>query len=149
MKNFEKICLKNRVLIDERVLGTPQLEEGVVVEIKKDELTVYHPGLKKEFKCSKEQVEFIQLDYRVLASLGFTERALTKADGTVIRDRVKSTEPTKENEAWYLISIEETKRGLFLTVRENGEEVLGSGYPRTLHGLQNMVNFITDGKYEI
>ena len=149
MKNFSRICLGNRVLIDERVLGTPELEEGIVREIKDDELVVYHKGLNKEFRCKKSQVEFIDLDLMILTSLGFTERSMTNSDGTIIKDRVKSTEPENENSPWYLLSIRENKRGLFLVILENGVDVIGSGYPKTLHGLQNMVKFITDGKYEI
>jgi hypothetical protein len=149
MKNFNLISLGNRVLVDERVIGTTELEEVIVREIKKDGLVVYHKGLNKEFPCNLSQIEPIKLDLMILTSLGFTERSIMNSSGKFIKDRVKSTEPTGEGEPWYLLSIEEREKGLFLTVYENGVEVIGSGYPRTLHGLQNMVKSITNEKLEI
>ena len=149
MKNFNTLCLGNRVFIDGRVFEAPGLEEGVITSIKGDEVEVIHRTTRKSYKCMRNQIEAIELDNMILTSLGFTERSMTDSKGATIKDKIKSTEPKEEEDVWYLISIQETKRGFFMTIKENGMDVLGSGFPKTLHQLQNMVRFITDEKYEI
>lgn len=149
MKSFNTLCLGNRVLIDGRVFGAPGLEEGVITGIKGDEVEVIHSTTRKSYRCMRNQIEAIELDNMILTSLGFTERSMTDSRGATIKDKIKSTEPKEEGDVWYLISIQETKRGFFMTIKENGMDILGSGFPKTLHQLQNMVRFITDEKYEI
>lgn len=149
MRNFNTLCLGNRILIDGRVFGAPGLEEGVITRIKGDEVEVIHSTTRKSYRCMRNQIEAIELDNMILTSLGFTERSMTDSRGATIKDKIKSTEPKEDGDVWYLISIQETKRGFFMTIKENGMDILGSGFPKTLHQLQNMVRFITDGKYEI
>lgn len=149
MKNFSTLCLGNRVLVSGEVLDVPGYEEGVISGITKEEVDIIHRPTGKTYKCKLDQIETIGLDNMILTSLGFTERVLTDSRGITTEDKIKSSEPKNPGDIWYLISLKETKRGFFLSVLENGIEVLGTGYPKTLNQLQNMVRHITDEKYEI
>lgn len=147
MKNFNQFRLGNRVLIDERLLGTDMMEEGFIKEISGLQLKIKHRKSFIDYDCNSSQVYPIELTDGVLVSLGFTNRSLVDSTGTKIEDKVCTTDQIENS--WYLLSIIEKADKKFLTVYENGKDVIGSGFVNTLHKLQNLVFDITDGKVQL
>lgn len=148
MKNFNQFKIGNRVLIDERLLDQDLMEEGFVTGITSFTLTVKHRGTFIEYKCNPLQIYPIVLNNGILTSLGFSERNLTDSNGNKINDKVLITNEIRPG-LWYLLSIVEKNKKYFLSIYENGKELIGSGYVDSLHKLQNLVSDITEERLEI
>lgn len=148
MINFNTLSLNNRVLVDNRITGSEDLEECTVVGLTENLVEVKHEKTGIVYKCKKDQVEHILLSLPVVVSLGFTERKMKDSAGNLIDDWTLCKEINSD--LWYLLSIKKINDfNFFLEIKENGTTTVGSGFAKSLHQLQNLVKFITDQRCEI
>ena len=146
MIDIKLLELDNVVYVDDVIVTeTPHdVLRGTVISIKKDEVGIrLINGL--ELVCSPNKIYEIPLFTEELVNnLGFTPRFLSTSKESK-NDFVKSVEV--DNTDWYLLEI--TTEDSMLTIRHNGNEVVGMGKATSVHHLQNLVNQITNKKIKI
>ena len=151
IQTFETLRLNNKVLIDEKVLGTNEVKAGFITGITKSEVSVAEPGSKKTYFCKSNQIGSIKLDKKKLIEIGFVERNMTDYSAglsqtpRIIQDLVLNP---KDDPRYLITAKEDAKRGFLFTLEESGF-VLGTGYTETFHQLQNMISDWSNGSCEI
>lgn len=142
MIDTKTLELNNVVFVDETMTNEKEILKGTVLNISDNNVVVLVNGI--EITCTPKYLYPIPLSTAEVANLGFVPRSLTLNSSREIKNDLVYSIETEE--CWYLLEL--TEKG-FLTVKQDGIDILGGGKVASIHQFQNLINQITGGKIKI